>query len=46
MILELKRDMVRKGTANKSLAEKVLGEGVEVMALTAEVTNLTYNKFY
>jgi hypothetical protein len=38
MILELKRETTRKGSAYKILAEQVLGEGVEVRALTSEVT--------
>lgn len=38
MILELKRDKERKGAAYKSLAEEVLGAGVEVRALTQSVT--------
>lgn len=38
MILELKRNKERKGAAYKNLAEEVLGEGVEMKALTAETT--------
>lgn len=38
MILELKRDSKQRGPAYKLLAEKVLGEGVQVRALTTEVT--------
>lgn len=37
LILELKRDMERKGTVYKTLAEEVLDEGVTVRTLTAEV---------
>lgn len=38
MILELERDKERKGAADESLKEKVLGEGVDVRALTQETT--------
>lgn len=38
MILELRKDAVTKGPAYKALAEKVLGDTVEVRALTMEVT--------
>ncbi|XP_062702807.1 uncharacterized protein LOC134285639 [Aedes albopictus] len=38
MILELKRQKEHKGAAYKRLAEKVLGEGVQVRALTHEAT--------
>ncbi|XP_062707098.1 uncharacterized protein LOC134287909 [Aedes albopictus] len=38
MILELKRQKEHKGAAYKRLAEEVLGEGVQVRALTHEAT--------
>ena len=38
MILELKKDSLKKGLAYKELAEKVLGGGVQVRALTSEMT--------
>lgn len=38
IILELRRDTTQKGSAYKPLVEQVLGEGVEVRALTTEVT--------
>lgn len=38
MILELKREKDHKGAAYKRLAEEVLGDGVEVIALTHEAT--------
>lgn len=38
IILELKRDTTQKGSAYKPLVEQILGEGVEVRALTTEVT--------
>lgn len=38
MILELRRGATQKGSQYKELVEQVLGEGVEVRALTTEVT--------
>ena len=38
MILELKKDSSKKGLDYKELAEKVLGGGVQVRALTSETT--------
>lgn len=38
MILELKKDATMKGSAYKVLAEKVLGDSVQIRALTPEMT--------
>lgn len=38
MILELKKDTALKGSAYKALAQQVLGDAVEIRALTTEVT--------